>query len=79
MVLLFSCLFVSDSVTPWTVICQAPMSMEFSRQEYRSGLPFPTPGDLTNSEIEPAYLALASEFFTTALPGNPTLSAVSLI
>ena len=79
MVLLFSCLFVSDSVTPWTVICQAPMSMEFSRQEYRSGLPFPTPGDLTNSEIEPAYLALAGEFFTTALPGNPTLSAVSLI
>ena len=37
---------VSDSATPWTVSCQAPLSMEFSRQEYWSGLPLPTPGDL---------------------------------
>ena len=37
---------VSDSVTPWTVACQAPLSMGFSRQEYWSGLPFPPPGDL---------------------------------
>ena len=37
---------VSDSATPWTVACQAPLSMEFSRQEYWSGLPLPTPGDL---------------------------------
>ena len=41
-----SCSVVSDSATPWTVVCQAPLSMKFSRQEYWSGLPFPSPGDL---------------------------------
>ena len=40
----------------WTVAHQAPLSMEFSRQEYWSGLPFPSPGDLPNSGIEPASL-----------------------
>ena len=39
--------------TPWTVAHQAPPSMEFSRQEYWSGLPFPSPGDLPNPGIEP--------------------------
>ena len=39
--------------TPWTVACQAPLSMEFSRQEHWSGLPFPPPGDLPNPGIEP--------------------------
>ena len=39
-------------VTPWSVAQQAPLSMEFSRQEYRSGLPFPSPGDLPNPGIE---------------------------
>ena len=39
--------------TPWTVACQAPLSKGFSRQEYWSGLPFPTPGDLPDSVIEP--------------------------
>ena len=60
-------------VTPWTVTCQAPPPMEFSRQEYWSGLTFPTPGDLPDPGIEsvsPAYLALASGFFTTVPPGN---------
>ena len=38
--------------TPWTVVHQAPPSMEFSRQEYWSGLPFPSPGDLPNLGIE---------------------------
>ena len=38
--------------TPWTVACQAPLSMEFSRQEYQSGLPYPPPGDLHDSGIE---------------------------
>ena len=55
--------------TPWAVDCWAPLSMEFSRQEYRSGLPFPTPGDLPNPGIEPASLAspaLAGRFFTTS-------------
>ena len=41
-------------VTPWTVAHQAPPSMEFSRQEYWSGLPFPSPGDLPNPGIEPS-------------------------
>ena len=39
--------------TPGTVACQAPLSMEFCRQEFWSGLPFPSPGDLPNSGIEP--------------------------
>ena len=43
------CLFA----TPWTVSLQAPLSMGFSRQEYWSGLPFPSPGDLPNPGIEP--------------------------
>ena len=55
-------------VTPWTVACQAPLSMGFPRQEYQSGLPFPSPGDLP----EPASPALASEFFTTGPPGKAT-------
>ena len=60
--------------TPWTVACQAPLSLEFSRQEYWSGLPFPTPGDLPNPGIEHASLvspALAGGFFTTVPPGKP--------
>ena len=54
-------------VTPWTVAFQAPPSMEFSRQEYQSGLPFPSPGDLSNPAMEPASpmsLALAGGLFT---------------
>ena len=43
--------------TPWTVAHQAPLSMEFSRQEYWSGLPFTTPGNLPDPEIEPASSA----------------------
>ena len=55
-------------VTPWAVTCHAPLSVEFSRQEYWSGLPFPTPGDLLNPKIEPEFLifpALSGRFFTT--------------
>ena len=40
-------------VTPWTVACQAPLSMGFPRQEYWSGVPFPSPGDLPDSGMEP--------------------------
>ena len=64
---------MSDSVTPWTAAGQAPLSMGFSRQEYWSGLPFPTLGDLPNPGTEPESLALpalAGIFFTTVLPGN---------
>ena len=56
-------------VTPWTVGHQAPLSMEFSRQEYWSGLPFPTAGDLPDPEVKPlslAFSALAGGFFTTS-------------
>ena len=58
------CLFA----TPWTVACQAPLSMGFSRQEYWNRLPFPSPRDLPDLGIEPISLgspALASGFFTT--------------
>ena len=57
---------MSASVTSWTVAHQAPLSMKFSRQEYWSGLPFPTQGDLPDPGIKPAYLqspALAGGFF----------------
>ena len=51
-------------VTPWTVANQAPLSMGFSRQEYWSGLPFPSPGDLPNAGIELGSPALqAGRFF----------------
>ena len=52
---------VSDSVTPWTVARQAPLSMEFSRQEYWSGQPFPSPGDLPDPGIEPRSPALQAD------------------
>ena len=54
---------------PWAVARQAPLSMGFSRQEYWSGLPFPSPGDLPDLRTEPTSLtspALAGGFFTTA-------------
>ena len=59
----------SDSTIPWTVAHQAPLSMEFSRQEYWSALPCPPPGDLSNLGIEPMSFispALAGGFFTTS-------------
>ena len=66
--------------TSWTVACQTPLSMGFPRQKYWSGLPFPTPGDLSDPGIEPASPAspaLAGRFFTTALPGKPLFSSIS--
>ena len=59
-VLLFSCSVMSGSfVTPWIVACQAPKSMGFSRQEYWSGLPFPSPGNFPNAVTEPESKTLA--------------------
>ena len=58
-------------VTPWTAACQVPLCMEFSRQEYWSGLLFPSQGDLSNPGIKlssPASAALAGWFFTTEPP-----------
>ena len=60
--------YVRLGVTLWTVACQAPLSMGFSRQGYWSGLPFPTPGDLADPGVKPSSLsspALAGRFFTT--------------
>ena len=57
-------------VTPWTVACQAPLSMAFHRQEYWSGLPFPPPGDLPDPGIKPRSPPLAGGFFTTEPPGK---------
>ena len=58
-------------VTSWTVACQAPLSMGFSRQEYWSGLPFPSPGDLPDPGIEPRSLALQADSLPTELQGKP--------
>ena len=57
---------------PGTVAYQAPPSMEFSRQEYWSGLPFPSSGDFPDPGMEPMSPALAGRFFTTETPGKPT-------
>ena len=56
-------------VTPWTIAHQAPPSMEFSRQEYWSGLPFPSPGDLSNPGIEPGSPALQADTLPSEPPG----------
>ena len=57
--------------TLWTVAHQAPPSMGFSRQEYRSGLPFPSPGDLPNPGIEPRSPALQADTLSSEPPGKP--------
>ena len=60
---------MSNSVTPWTVVRQSPLSMAFPKQEYWSELPCPLPGDIPKPEIEAASLmspALARGFFTTS-------------
>ena len=56
---------------PWTVACLAPLSMEFSRQEHWSGLPFPSPGDLPNPGIEPRSPALQADSLPTEPLGKP--------
>ena len=56
--------------TPWTVAYQAPPSMKFSRQEYWSGLPFPSPGDLPDPGTEPGSPALEADTLTSEPPGN---------
>ena len=61
---------ISDSVTPWTVAHEAPLSTGFPRQEYWSGLPFPSPRDLPNPGVQTKYPALAGGFFTTEPSGK---------
>ena len=63
-----SCSVMSDTLQPHGLVAhQAPLSMEFSRQEYWSGYPFPSPGDHPNPEIQPRSPALQAEF----LPSEP--------
>ena len=59
--------------TPWTVTCQAPLSMGFFRHEYWSGLPFPSPGDLPEPGIEPGSPALQADSLLTELRGLPKI------
>ena len=65
--------------TPWTVAHQAPPSMGFSRQEYWSGLPFPSPGDLPNPGIKPRSPALQADALTSEPPGKPKRKGGNLI
>ena len=58
--------------TPWTVAHQAPPSMDFSGQEYWSGLPSPSPGDLPDPRIEPRSPALQADALPSEPPGNDT-------
>ena len=82
--LLHSCEMVKDMIvvvqllshvrlfaTLWMVTHQASLSMDFSRQEYWSGEPFPSPGDLPDPGMKPLFLTLAGRFFTTEPPGKP--------
>ena len=75
-------LVMSDSVTPWTVAHQAPLSMGFSGQEYWSGLPCPTPGDLPNPGIKPVSPALQVDSLPMshlgAVPASNQLVSVCL-
>ena len=61
---------VQRFATPWTVAYQVPLSVGFSRQEYWSGLPFPSPGDLPDPGIKLESLALVDGFFTTESSGK---------
>ena len=69
----FVCVCERESlfVTPWAVAHQAPLSMEFPRQEYWSSLPFPSPGDLPNPGIEPRSPPLQAGSFLSEPPGKP--------
>ena len=64
------CSAVSDSVIPWTGAHQAPLSLEVSRQEYWSGLSFPSPGHLPDPEIEPGSPALQADSLPCQPPGR---------
>ena len=61
-------------VSPWAAARQAPLSMGFSRKEYRNGLSFPSPEDLPGQGTEPSSPALAGGFFPTEPPGSPKVT-----
>ena len=68
-----SCSVASDSATPWTVVRQAPVSLEFSRQDYWSGLPRPSPGNLSDPGFEPRPLTCRHIFCHCATRAKSTL------
>ena len=63
-----SCLTLED---PWGIASQAPLSMEFSRQEYWHGLPCPSPGELPNPGIKPGSPAMQADSLPSEPPGKP--------
>ena len=65
--------------TPWTVVYQASLSMGFSRQEYWSGLPFPSLGDLPDPGIKPRSPALQADTLPSELPGKPITVCMILV
>ena len=70
----YACMFncVQLCVTPWTVVCLAPLSMGFSRQEYWSGFPFPSPGDIPDPGTEPRSPIFQVDSLPSELPGKPS-------
>ena len=60
-------------MTPWTVACQAPLNTEYSRQEYWTGLPLPSPGDLPDPGIESGSPVLQADSLLSELPGKPQI------
>ena len=70
----YCCLVAKSCPTlcdPWTITCQAPLSMGFPRQEYWNGLLFPSPGDLPDPGIKPGSLALQADSLPSEPAGNP--------
>ena len=63
--------------TQWTVAHQVPPSMGFSRQEYWNGLPFSSPGDLSDPGIEPRSPALQADALSSEPPGKPTTGSLA--
>ena len=63
-------------VTPWTLALQAPLSVEFPRQEYWGGLPFPSPRNLPNPRIKLRPPALQADSLLSEPPGKPNLSSI---
>ena len=73
LICIYVCMFMQlcpTLATPRTIAHQASLSMGFCKQEYRSGLPFPTPGNLPDPGTKPVYLASSARFFTTESPGK---------
>ena len=71
-------LVVSDSETPWPRAHEAALSTKFSRQEYWSGLPFPSPGNLPNAGIKPRFAKLQEDSLLSESPGKPKTILVAL-